>query len=71
MKSLFLCFQSALVFACLTLPQPEGAAGGGTPIAAVAAQEPRGKDELLGRAEARYREKSYALAHELYAAAMG
>src|SRR5262245_19016634 len=67
MKSLFLSLPSALVFACLALPQPEESGERGTALAASAAQEPGGKDELLERAEARYREKSYALAHQLYA----
>src|SRR5262245_47315952 len=67
MKPFFLCLHSALVFACLSLPQPEEAGGTAAAVrAAGAAQEPRGKQDLLERAEARYREKSYALAHELY-----
>ncbi len=66
MKSLFLCLQSALVFACLALPQPEEAGERGAAREANAAQ---GQGDVLERAEARFREKSYALAHELYEAA--
>ena len=69
MKSLFLCLQSALVFACLTLPQPQEAGERAAVRDASATQEPRDKNQVLERAEARYREKSYALAHELYAQA--
>ncbi|MSR63124.1 MAG: alpha-2-macroglobulin [Planctomycetes bacterium] len=63
-----LCLQAVLVCACLALPESLEPVHG-TPQPASAQQEPIG-DGPFARAEAAYREKSYAKAHELYESAL-
>jgi alpha-2-macroglobulin len=73
MKPFLLCLQTVLAIACLSVPGPGGAPSPGeaAPLAkAGGGGHQQGEAEaLLARAEARYSEKSYAQAHELYAQA--
>src|SRR5262245_36617166 len=69
MKSLLLHSYAALALACLALPGTDASARRGTAVPA-SAHELRAQDGPFARAEAAYREKSYARAHDLYAAAL-
>lgn len=70
MKSLLICAQTVLVFACLALPQPEAAPGSRAEASAGAAQAGNGGggdvEQRIAKAEAEHAVGSYARAHELY-----